>query len=184
MSNVQDGIDYWSVEGRIETLKKEHRDGKSASDIARILGGGVTRNAVIGKINRLGLKRGGEYLSRQTAKQSAKRQAAIAREEKKALARKVAEATSKSTAPSTIKPPTPPPEPPKPPKALMLTLVELKPHQCKWPIGDDRPQLFCGQRAMNTRYCDYHSRESLPKERRDKPPMKATELARGLRRFI
>ena len=39
---------------RIERLKQLWADGRSASDIAALLGG-VTRNAVIGKVHRLGL---------------------------------------------------------------------------------------------------------------------------------
>ncbi len=48
--------DYWTPE-RVELLKKLHAEGHSASQIAKRLGGGVTRNAVIGKVSRLGLKR-------------------------------------------------------------------------------------------------------------------------------
>jgi GcrA cell cycle regulator len=43
----------WTEE-RVETLKKLWLDGLSASQIAKQLGG-VTRNAVIGKVHRLGL---------------------------------------------------------------------------------------------------------------------------------
>lgn len=43
----------WTDE-RVETLKRMWADGQSASQIARELGG-VTRNAVIGKVHRLGL---------------------------------------------------------------------------------------------------------------------------------
>ena len=43
----------WTDE-RVEALKKMWGDGKSASQIAKELGG-VTRNAVIGKVHRLGL---------------------------------------------------------------------------------------------------------------------------------
>ena len=43
----------WTDE-RVETLKKMWGDGQSASHIAKELGG-VTRNAVIGKVHRLGL---------------------------------------------------------------------------------------------------------------------------------
>ena len=43
----------WTDE-RIETLKKLWSDGLSASQIATALGG-ITRNAVIGKVHRLGL---------------------------------------------------------------------------------------------------------------------------------
>lgn len=40
---------------RVEKLKDLHAKGLSAAAIARKLGGGVTRNAVIGKRHRLGL---------------------------------------------------------------------------------------------------------------------------------
>ena len=43
----------WTDE-RVETLKKLWTEGLSASQIAKQLGG-VTRNAVIGKVHRLGL---------------------------------------------------------------------------------------------------------------------------------
>jgi len=43
----------WSDE-RVEKLKKMWSEGQSASQIAKELGG-VTRNAVIGKVHRLGL---------------------------------------------------------------------------------------------------------------------------------
>ncbi|MBU2135314.1 MAG: GcrA cell cycle regulator, partial [Alphaproteobacteria bacterium] len=43
----------WTDE-RVDTLKKLWQDGLSASQIAKQLGG-VTRNAVIGKVHRLGL---------------------------------------------------------------------------------------------------------------------------------
>ena len=43
----------WTDE-RVENLKKLWQDGLSASQIAKQLGG-VTRNAVIGKVHRLGL---------------------------------------------------------------------------------------------------------------------------------
>lgn len=40
---------------RVQTLTRLWRDGLSASQIARALAGGVSRNAVIGKVHRLGL---------------------------------------------------------------------------------------------------------------------------------
>ncbi|MFC3088216.1 GcrA family cell cycle regulator, partial [Tabrizicola soli] len=43
----------WTDE-RVETLKRMWGEGQSASQIAKELGG-VTRNAVIGKVHRLGL---------------------------------------------------------------------------------------------------------------------------------
>ncbi len=52
------GDSDWSEE-RIETLKKLWAEGYSCSEIAKIMGG-ITRNAAIGKVTRLGLvMRGG-----------------------------------------------------------------------------------------------------------------------------
>ncbi|CAM3261338.1 GcrA cell cycle regulator [Paracoccus aminovorans] len=48
----------WTDE-RVETLKRMWAEGQSASQIAKELGG-VTRNAVIGKVHRLGLSNRGE----------------------------------------------------------------------------------------------------------------------------
>ncbi|HXW19462.1 MAG TPA: GcrA family cell cycle regulator, partial [Roseiarcus sp.] len=39
----------------VEQLKQHWMDGKSASQIASLLGNGLTRNAIIGKVHRLGL---------------------------------------------------------------------------------------------------------------------------------
>src|SRR4029077_14009866 len=44
----------WTDE-KVEQPKQHWIDGKSASQIAGLLGNGVTRNAVIGKVHRLGL---------------------------------------------------------------------------------------------------------------------------------
>ena len=56
----------WTDE-RVETLKRMWADGQSASQIAKELGG-VTRNAVIGKVHRLGLSnRGGNEVEEEVA---------------------------------------------------------------------------------------------------------------------
>lgn len=47
---------YWS-DDRVARLRKMWEAGASASTIAKKLGGSVTKNAVIGKANRLGLER-------------------------------------------------------------------------------------------------------------------------------
>jgi GcrA cell cycle regulator len=51
---MNDAAVGWTDE-RVETLSKLWGEGLSASQIASALGGGVTRNAVIGKVHRLGL---------------------------------------------------------------------------------------------------------------------------------
>ena len=181
MSNLQDSYAFWRDEENLKKLRELHAQGLSNGQIAKAFGGVVSRNAIIGKVARLGLKRGAVATS-ETQRQGSKQKAAIAREEKRRVAAKL---KPSSTAPSLPVPPSPPKEPPAPPKARMLTLVELNGRQCKWPIGDDRPQRFCAMTAdEGAPYCAYHRREALPKERRDAPPRKAGELTRQLRRFI
>ena len=52
------GVSMSWTDERVELLKQLWLDGKSASQISSILGGGVTRNAVIGKVHRLGRAHG------------------------------------------------------------------------------------------------------------------------------
>ncbi len=75
------------TEDRVETLKKMWAEGQSASQIAKELGG-VTRNAVIGKVHRLGLSNragGGSAAAKAPAKEkpAAAKPAAKARPEPK-----------------------------------------------------------------------------------------------------
>lgn len=58
MTNTLANREGWTDE-RVEALKLPHKDGLSASLIAKNLGGGLSRNAVIGKIHRLGIQRTG-----------------------------------------------------------------------------------------------------------------------------
>lgn len=55
MTNTAANREGWTDE-RIEALKQRHASGWSASLIAKSLGGGLSRNAVIGKIHRLGIQ--------------------------------------------------------------------------------------------------------------------------------
>jgi len=64
----------WTDE-RVETLKKMWGEGQSASQIAKELGG-VTRNAVIGKVHRLGLSNRAGSSSAAPSKPAAKEKAA------------------------------------------------------------------------------------------------------------
>ena len=86
----------WTDE-RVELLKKMWGEGQSASQIAKELGG-VTRNAVIGKVHRLGLSnrcradrhqaKAGQEAAKPTARPAAKPKAAAQDEPAKALRRK------------------------------------------------------------------------------------------------
>ena len=85
----------WTDE-RVETLKKMWGEGQSASQIAKELGG-VTRNAVIGKVHRLGLSNRAGSSTAATAKAAPKEKPAAAAAEKPA-----AKAAPKAKATTTL----------------------------------------------------------------------------------
>ena len=133
----------WSDE-RVTTLSKLWVDGLSAAQIARELGG-VTRNAVIGKVHRLGLSgRAAPSAPRSTPKPRTRRR------------------PRQTTGVTTTRPPRPlvtvvEPAPDGPGRIARLT--DLGAHVCRWPIGDpkDAAFSFCGRRSEG-RYCDAHER--------------------------
>jgi len=159
----------WNDE-RVELLKKMWGEGQSASQIAKELGG-VTRNAVIGKVHRLGLSNrngGGGSSSSADAKAKAASKTAAAKPAAKAKAAaqpapaaKEEPAASPAPVVTRIKPiiPAGQPLPPQPsaneidPKALAkvneiekkakrLNLMELTSRTCKWPVGDPATDDF------------------------------------------
>jgi GcrA cell cycle regulator len=138
----------WTDE-RVELLKRLWGDGLSASQIAHKLGG-VTRNAVIGKVHRLGLsgRATPSRPSRRTAKPATARPA------------RAMPATSVA-APRPAAPPPAPLEPAMLPSGEFATVLTLGSHICKWPIGDpdDSSFRFCGRHAgTGSPYCDAHAR--------------------------
>jgi GcrA cell cycle regulator len=160
----------WTDE-RVELLKKLWLDGLSASQIAKQLGG-VTRNAVIGKVHRLGLS------GRAAPSQPARPVFKAPRPPRPAStpAPRRVEAQAAQPAPQPIY------YPEAPGSATVLTLGA---HMCKWPIGDPATDnfTFCGRRAGDGPYCGEHARVAYqPQQQRKRTG--ATELARSLRRYI
>ena len=137
----------WS-ETRVTTLSQLWLDGLSASQIAKQLGG-VTRNAVIGKVHRLGLS------GRAAA-------SAPARAPRTATPRPTRPRRVALAAPAVRKPPVlayaPAPEGP----GLIGDMALLGAHVCKWPIGDPKsPDFsFCGRQA-DGRYCAAHEQTGV-----------------------
>ncbi|RPD37510.1 hypothetical protein C0030_001740 [Candidatus Liberibacter solanacearum] len=159
----------WTDE-RIDKLKQFWSDGLSASQIATQLGG-VTRNAVIGKVHRLFLS------SRVKINENRKSEAEVGRKDsnsgnasakiRQSSVACIPESMSKgrvSVAASKRKS--------KPlekgdeipsgivlPISRCLRLMELTENTCKWPLGNPlgKDFSFCGSDAHNdSPYCDYH----------------------------
>lgn len=139
----------WTDE-RIETLKTLYGDGLSASQIGAELG--CTRNAVIGKVHRIGLRRRGRpvAVSRPQPRHKPQRRAPI---KQGAIVRAPQQPYVEPT----------PIEDSAIPTAQHCSLLELTSKTCRWPIGDPgKPDFFfCGGPADNNLglpYCSYHSR--------------------------
>ena len=172
----------WTDE-RVEILKKMWGEGQSASVIAKELGG-VTRNAVIGKVHRLGLSNraggggggGGAKTAKKEAKPATPKAAASAAPKPAASPAPVAD-TPRVMPPAVRKIiPAGQPLPPQPsaneisPEALAkvsevektakkLNLMELTEKTCKWPIGDPATEefWFCGLAVETGKpYCEAH----------------------------
>jgi len=166
----------WTDE-RIDTLRKLWLDGLSASQIATTLGG-VTRNAVIGKVHRMGLS-GRAAPSQPTrvvfkAPRPARPPVSTPPVMRRALPQ---------PAPQVIASPVREPEIMERGSATVLTLGA---HMCKWPIGDPSTDdfTFCGRRNGDEGpYCVEHARLAYqPQQARKKS--NASDLARSLRRYI
>ena len=161
----------WTDE-RVSTLKKLWAEGHSASQIAKQLGG-VTRNAVIGKVHRLGLS------GRATPSRPVKRPPRLARPKPRVLP----DGSVKVAAPQALERPAEAPrtaierqEPlaPLPPLTMAdgepATILTLRDSMCKWPIGDpaDPKFAFCGRKADCGPYCAEHAKVAFqPARKRD-----------------
>lgn len=145
----------WTDE-RVELLKKLWQDGLSASQIAGELGG-VTRNAVIGKVHRLGLSGRGQPTS--SIKRTRRpRQASAPRRPRRVTS--VGSAALKLDVEAAPERYLQPREVIVIPIAKKLSIEMLTDKTCKWPIGDPTQEdfHFCGHDSTEgAPYCKYHS---------------------------
>lgn len=159
----------WTDE-RVELLKKLWSEGLSASQIAGRIGS-VTRNAVIGKVHRLGLS-GRATTSRMKTHRARPRVAS----QKRMVTRTNRYPTAGNPAVRSLFAPDAEPYVPAF-EELVIPLHERKTIQtlteshCRWPIGD--PQHadfhFCGKgKVPGLPYCEFHARRAFqpPQPRR------------------
>lgn len=136
----------WS-DPRVDLLRKLWQDGLSASQIARQLGG-VTRNAVIGKVHRLGLsgRAAPSRPARTVFRAPRPPRVAVASSKPKRVA---GPPTVTRAAPARIVDEGP----------GCATLLTLGAHMCKWPIGDplEAGFTYCGRQAADGPYCPGHA---------------------------
>lgn len=159
------------TDDRVETLKKLWAEGLSASQIAGRLGG-VSRNAVIGKVHRLGLS-GRATTSRNKPSRPRAGIGTIKRPPKQRFAQTGNPALRALYAPDALADLDEldqdiPPE-------ARVKLVDLTENCCRFPIGD--PQTaefgFCNRKkADGLQYCEIHARRAFqpPQARRSVRP--------------
>jgi len=149
----------WTDE-RVELLRKLWSEGLSASQVAAELGAGITRNAVIGKIHRLGLA--------ERAKTVVSSRPRVAKAPRQPSPPRVGGGVSGNVA-LAFAPPTlavararPVEEEVVIPMSERVTLMELRESVCRWPLGDPTtPEFrFCGGPSPigGGPYCAYHAR--------------------------
>ena len=170
----------WTDE-RVATLTKMWGEGNSASQIAKELGG-VTRNAVIGKVHRLGLSNRATTTTKAKAAPKAAKEAPKTKPKPKEPVR-VANPKSTTEIPTARDIPRKrpiitagQPLPPQPSasevsaealakvveiegQAKKLNLMQLTERTCKWPIGDPATDdfWFCGHPVQAGKpYCETH----------------------------
>jgi len=172
----------WTDE-RVALLKKLWMDGLSASQIAAELSGGVTRNAVIGKVHRLKLSARAKpanvaprpKASRPTAPRRVSPSAssggggasriASAVSDRRSVSSSVVGATALrlDTTPEVEIDVTPRGQELFIPEAERIGLLQLSERTCKWPIGDPVSSdfHFCGRPSEEAKpYCEFHARRA------------------------
>ena len=144
----------WTKE-KVDLASELFRKGTPASKIAEELGAGMTRNAVIGKLNRLGIT--ADRTRAQKVRPAPQRPlrsvsaGVITYKMPKVKARKVEPPKVKTGLPKQIEP-------------LRVKLVDLRDHHCRFPLGNpgDPAFRFCGlDREGKSSYCEHHRRLSI-----------------------
>jgi GcrA cell cycle regulator len=155
----------WTDE-QVELLRQLWLDGKSASQISAQIGHGLSRNAVIGKVHRLGLA--GRAKSPSSSAVAAPRPAPAPRLATRVNAGGAARAavrgaTALALSAETILETRPvfQEEDVVVPMSLRVTIIELREAMCRWPLGDPTSSEFryCGSPTLGVGpYCAHHSK--------------------------
>lgn len=150
----------WNDE-RVETLKKLWTEGLSASQIASRIGG-VTRNAVIGKVHRLGLS--GRAPTSRTATARPRARILAPRRPTKPRFQAVGAVALRSNYHLEAEPYVSTYEEIDIPIAERKSLLELAESNCRWPIGDPQNAEFhfCNKgKLAGLPYCEFHARRAF-----------------------
>lgn len=147
----------WTEE-RLEELRQYWSGGKPASAIALEMG--LSRNAVLGKVHRLGLEG-----RRAGARANAPRLARL-RVSKKMSGKPFPRSTKQRTAPVKVQLVEPVPEHAK--TIRELTFRDGHPQECRWIVGPTKAEhtVYCGTPTHGQSWCGYH-RQRVERQRVD-----------------
>lgn len=151
----------WTDE-RVMLLKRLWVEGKTAAEIAKTIGGGVTRNAVIGKAHRMKLSGRISPIQENTRPETTAHRAAP-KTQKQTMTRVTPREIISSVQVPIIE------------ENYCfgegVQLVELKERMCRWPIGDPKEEKFkfCGGPSIEGfPYCDHHCRAAFQSNNKSK----------------
>lgn len=132
---------HWT-DDRIERLAALWREGQTAAFIARALGEGVSRNAVLGKLHRLGLWSARIQALPRGPRPRSNRRAAKAAPVPAPAGQVLPQGSSPSTA-----------------GVGMRTILTVRRGECRWPIGEPRRSDFrlCGCAVSRGAFCAPHA---------------------------
>jgi GcrA cell cycle regulator len=151
----------WADE-RVDLLAKLWNEGLSASQIAAELGGSVTRNAVIGKVHRLGLS--GRAKAQATATPRTRkpiRPADLTAADEPPVQGDTLSVAAAETQPEVSADEADLQNDVVVPLSERVTIMELRESMCRWPLGDPTTTefRFCGASAIaGLPYCNHHAR--------------------------
>ena len=134
----------WTQE-KTEELKKLWAEGHTASQISKMLGSGISRNAVIGKSHRLNLQ--GRAQSRMVSAPKINNRSFNENGEQGEKRQRRSKGLRAIVIEKDFEPENP------------IPLEKLTDKVCRWPIGhpDEKDFYFCGRSSMESRvYCKLH----------------------------
>lgn len=126
---------------RVERLTTLWKEGQTADQVARALGDGVSRSAVLGKVFRMGLSAGRASTSSKVSVPTR------AKTELKPAAVRLVRSKSAGQARDGLT------------ELGRATVLTVGRNQCRWPIGDPRWPAFslCGRSSVRGAYCACHA---------------------------
>ena len=146
---------------RIKTLMGLWEEGLPTSEIGRRLG--VTKNAVVGKVHRLGLKKRQSPIRQSTSTSAQPKKAKVV------APRSSAEASDSPVVRKVVRP-----------TGEVVRLEELTSSMCCWPEGEPGTEdfHFCGLPSVAEKpYCEDHCARAYVKVSKDKKKKKGFEAA-------